>query len=131
MSPTTPTSLLKTLKSSPRAMLVWQSLTPIARRDWISWINSAKQPETRQRRIEQVSSKLLSGKRRPCCYALVPMSFYQALNQNPKAKTQWHGLSPNERRDFIDWVDSAKTTTLHETRIQKACQKLAAGKQHP
>ncbi|MGH7939374.1 MAG: YdeI/OmpD-associated family protein, partial [Bryobacteraceae bacterium] len=41
---------------------------PIARRDWIHWIISAKQAETRTRRIKNACSMLAAGKRRPCCF---------------------------------------------------------------
>jgi uncharacterized protein YdeI (YjbR/CyaY-like superfamily) len=43
----------------------WRDLTPIARRDFISWIDSAKQPETRTRRIGKACAMLAAGKRRP------------------------------------------------------------------
>src|SRR4029077_3627435 len=40
----------------------------LARRDWIFSISSAKQPETRTRRIEKACDMLASGKRRLCCF---------------------------------------------------------------
>ena len=40
-------------------------LTPVERRDFISWIDSDKQPETHRRRIEKACSMLAAGKRRP------------------------------------------------------------------
>jgi hypothetical protein len=46
---------------------LWGGITPMARRDWILWIVSAKQEETRRRRIENTCDMLASGKRRPCC----------------------------------------------------------------
>lgn len=49
---------------------MWSDITPIARRDWIAWITSAKQPETRARRIQNVCEMLATGKRR-VCWALV------------------------------------------------------------
>jgi hypothetical protein len=39
-----------------------------ARRDWIQWTTSAKQPETRTRRIKNACSMLAGGKRRVCCF---------------------------------------------------------------
>jgi hypothetical protein len=35
---------------------LWSDITPIARRDWIHWITSAKQAETRARRIKNAYS---------------------------------------------------------------------------
>ncbi len=126
-----PTDFRKALLSKPLAKVQWDTLTPIARRDFISWIESAKQLETRKRRIDVACDKLISGKRRPCCYAVVPMGLYTALSKNPKAKATWKELTPDERRNFTDWVNAEKGTEAHERRIQKACTLLAQGKKHP
>ncbi len=46
--PTVPADLRKALAAAPpEARKVWSDITPIARRDWIHWIVSAKQAETR------------------------------------------------------------------------------------
>jgi len=63
-----PMDLRKALAAAPLAQTLWADITPIARRDWILWISSAKQPETRRRRIEKACSMLASGKRRVCCF---------------------------------------------------------------
>ncbi|MDQ6930574.1 MAG: YdeI/OmpD-associated family protein [Candidatus Eremiobacteraeota bacterium] len=47
------------------------------------------------------------------------------------AKTQWTGLTPDARRDFIQWIDSAKEREARKRRIEKACTILAAGKHRP
>jgi hypothetical protein len=51
-----------------KAMATWASITPVARRDWIYWITTAKKEETRVKRIEVACSKLAAGNRRPCCF---------------------------------------------------------------
>jgi len=129
--PRVPTDLRKALATNPKAKTQWSDLTPIARRDFISWIESAKQPETHRRRIEVACSKLVAGKRRPCCYAIVPMGVYKALAATPKAKAHWRDLTPNARRDFVDWIDSTKEPEMRTRRIEKACAMLASGKRHP
>ena len=63
-----PIDLRKALAAAPLAQALWADITPIARRDWILWISSAKQPETRRRRIENACAMLASGKRRVCCF---------------------------------------------------------------
>src|ERR1700682_2487732 len=123
-----PTDLRKTLAATPMAKAQWSDLTSIARRDFISWIDSAKQPETRKRRIERTCSMLVAGKRRPCSYSAVSFNLYSALKATPKAKTQWNDLTSIERRDFISWMDSAKQPEAHRRRIEKACSMIAAGK---
>lgn len=109
---------------------IWKTLTPIAQRDFISWIESAKQVETRKRRIAQMGDKLLSGKRRPCCYAIVPMDLYSALNKNAQAKAVWKNLLPDERRDFVHWITSTKDKKEHSQRIEKVKVLLVSGKKH-
>lgn len=131
MTSTMPADLRKVLAISPKAKTLWGGLTPIAQRDFISWIESAKQVETRKRRVDSVPSRLLSGKRRPCCYALVPMNLYKALGASPKAKLTWSNLTPDERRDFVSWIDEAKGREVHSLRIMKVCQILGKGNRHP
>jgi uncharacterized protein YdeI (YjbR/CyaY-like superfamily) len=126
--PKLPADLRKVLAASARAKAQWEDLTPIARWDFVSWIESAKQPETRKRRVESVPSRLASGKRRPCCYAVVPMILYTALNAYPRAKAQWKQLSPDERRDFIGRINSEKDPEARARRVKESCNKLAAGK---
>src|SRR5438876_6951821 len=129
--PRLPTHLRQALAATPVAKAQWRDLTPIARRDFISWIDSDKQPETRRRRIERACSMLAAGKRRPCCYSIVSFNLYTALAATPVAKAQWRDLTPIERRDFISWIDSAKQPETRRRRIEKACSMLAAGKRRP
>ncbi len=126
-----PADLRKVLAAAPKAVKLWDGLTPIARRDFVSWIESAKLSETRKRRVESIPSRLVSGKRRPCCYAIVPMNLYRALSGTPKAKKQWSLLTPDERRDFVSWVNSVKDSDARRDRVEKACLMLAAGKRRP
>ncbi len=63
--PRVPTDLRKDLAAAPMAKAQWSDLTLIERRDFISWMDSAKQPETHRRRIEKACSMLAAGKRRP------------------------------------------------------------------
>lgn len=48
----------------------WESLTPMARWEWVRWVKATKNPQTRERRVEVSISKLRDGKRRPCCFDL-------------------------------------------------------------
>ena len=67
--PAVPSDLRKALAAAaPKARALWSDITPIARRDWIQWITSARQPETRARRIKNACSMLAAGKRRVCCF---------------------------------------------------------------
>jgi hypothetical protein len=63
-----PMELRKALAAAPPARALWADITPMARRDWILWISSARQPETRRSRIEKACDMLACGKRRVCCF---------------------------------------------------------------
>src|SRR5690349_21607190 len=107
-APGVPMDLRKALAAAPMAKALWADLTPIARMDFVSWIEAAKQPETRRRRIERACDMLVSGKRRPCCYSIVPLDFHNALAAAPKAKTQWSGLTSTARRDLLRSIEAEK-----------------------
>ena len=65
---TLPSDLRKALASDPNAFAKWNSLTPLARNEWICWAISVKKPETRKQHVERVCSELKEGMRRPCCW---------------------------------------------------------------
>lgn len=66
--PRVPADLRTALAATPAARAVWSDISPVARRDWIHWITSAKQPQTRARRIRNACEMLAAGKRRACCF---------------------------------------------------------------
>ena len=63
-----PADLKKALISQAVASQAWNNITPLARNEWICWVESAKFTDTRKRRIERTCSELMEGKRRPCCW---------------------------------------------------------------
>jgi hypothetical protein len=63
-----PDDLRKTLSADAKALAVWESLTPLARNEWICWVISVKKAETREEHIERVPEHLKDGQRRPCCW---------------------------------------------------------------
>ena len=60
-----PADFRKALISDPQALAAWEGITPLARNEWICWIESAKKAETRSRRIEWGCSSFKEGNRRP------------------------------------------------------------------
>lgn len=65
---TVPDDLRKALLADEKALAAWESLTPLARNEWICWTISVKKAETRAEHVERVSEHLKEGKRRPCCW---------------------------------------------------------------
>ena len=66
--PEVPADLNKALASDPQATALWVKITPMARWDWLRWIRTTANQETRSRRIDVALSKLKAGERRPCCF---------------------------------------------------------------
>ena len=58
------------LGAAPQIQDLWEDITPMARWEWVRWVNATKDPDTRERRVEVSISKMKSGKRRPCCFNL-------------------------------------------------------------
>ena len=85
-----PLDLRKALAGLPVALAGWEDITPLARRDWIFSISSAKQVETRRRRIAKACDMLASGKRRLCCFPGVKW----IMKENEKSCGMWLPL-PN------------------------------------
>jgi hypothetical protein len=69
--PSVPQDLKKALRAAPQKIQdLWQEITPMARWEWVRWVNATSNPDTRTRRVEVSISKMKSGKRRPCCFNL-------------------------------------------------------------
>lgn len=63
-----PADLQKALVANTKGLAAWNDITPLARNEWICWVENAKLIETRKRRIERTPKELSEGKRRPCCW---------------------------------------------------------------
>lgn len=69
--PDVPEDLTAALAAAPaRIHDVWEDITPMARWEWVRWVQATRNPATRQRRVEVSISKMDHGKRRPCCFDL-------------------------------------------------------------
>jgi Bacteriocin-protection, YdeI or OmpD-Associated len=63
-----PGDLRKALIANPTALDAWNDITPLARNEFICWVEDAKQETTRERRISRTQEELEDGQRRPCCW---------------------------------------------------------------
>ena len=63
-----PADLASALSQNKKTVDLWESLTLIARNEFICWIEDAKQEKTRVKRICRTVEGLEEGKRRPCCW---------------------------------------------------------------
>ncbi len=63
-----PADLKKAIVADRKVSAIWEDITPLARNEWICWVEDAKQAETRKIRIVKALSKMHGGMRRPCCW---------------------------------------------------------------
>jgi hypothetical protein len=69
--PSVPQDLEAALESAPpKTQDLWTEITPMARWEWVRWVNATKNADTRARRVDVSISKMENGKRRPCCFDL-------------------------------------------------------------
>lgn len=76
--PKVPADLKKAIAADKQIQTLWEDITPMARWDWVRWVDTVKLAETRRERPERLCSMMRSGKRRPCC-------FNRAAQTPPKA----------------------------------------------
>jgi hypothetical protein len=69
--PNMPQDLATALAAAPQKIdELWRDITPMARWEWVRWVNATNNPDTRRRRVEVTISKMDRGNRRPCCFDL-------------------------------------------------------------
>lgn len=78
-----PKDIKQVLDADKKVLDLWESLTPLARNEWICWVTIVKKPETRKDHLRRLKEDLISGKRRPCCWPGCP-------HRRPNAK-KWFG----------------------------------------
>lgn len=75
-----PQDLRDALTSDAKAHALWETLTPLARNEWICWVTFVKKDETRKDHVKRVISELKDGMRRPCCWLGCPHRTDKAIS---------------------------------------------------
>jgi len=83
-----PEDLRKLLRYDENLLKIWNTLTPLARNEWICWVTIVKKQETRREHINRLAADLLSGKRRPCCWPGCP-------HRNPNSRKWFNKKEKN------------------------------------
>jgi hypothetical protein len=91
-----PGDLRDALMANPTALHAWRDITPLARNEFICWVEDARQPVTRERRIRRTQEELEDGQRRPCC---------------------WPGCRHRVRNGKAESVSTPRTETAPGTRL--------------
>ena len=76
------TDLQAAVQAEPEVLALWHALTPLGRNEFICWVEDAKQPATRQRRIARTTEELREGRKRPCCWS-------GCIHRTDKAPSRW------------------------------------------
>ena len=63
-----PADLRVALVADATVLATWEDITPLARNEFICWVEDAKREATRERRIRRTREELEEGMRRPCCW---------------------------------------------------------------
>lgn len=82
---TMPVDMKRAITAKPDVLGKWQSLTPLARNEWICWVTIVKKPETRKDHLARLLEDIFKGKKRPCCWPGCP-------HRRPNAKKYFSKL---------------------------------------
>jgi len=56
---------------------------------------------------------------------VVPEDFQQALENHPNAKEIFENFSYTHKKEYVEWIESAKKQVTRENRINKALEMIA------
>jgi Bacteriocin-protection, YdeI or OmpD-Associated/Domain of unknown function (DUF1905) len=85
-SPKLPSNFANALADNPIAQATWDATTTLAQIDWVHWIETAKQADTKLKRIENAIEMLAKEKKRVCCFD--PSGFYSKALAAPPESSQ-------------------------------------------
>jgi uncharacterized protein YdeI (YjbR/CyaY-like superfamily) len=60
----------------------------------------------------------------------MPKEFAATLKRSPKARAYFETLPPSCRREYIEWISTAKRDETRERRLAEAIEKLSEGRRH-
>ena len=66
--------------------------------------------------------------RRMAAPVKVPAYLLAALRRDPKAREAFAAFPPSHKREYVDWIDSAKTDETRQRRLTTALEWIASGK---
>jgi len=58
----------------------------------------------------------------------IPVYFARELSKNSKARAAFEAFPPSHRREYVEWVDSAKTDETRQRRLATAIKWISSGK---
>ena len=58
----------------------------------------------------------------------MPKDLAAALKKNAGARATWDGLGNSHRREYVEWIEEARTEATRERRLATTLGQLAEGK---
>ena len=80
------------------------------------------------RQLNDEGVKIEKPKRLPKKEAKTPADLAAALTKNKKAAATFENFSPSHRREYIEWIASAKSDETRKRRLDQALEWLGEGK---
>jgi len=116
-----PEELLRELAQSKRLFKFYETFNKSRKNDMARWVLQGKQPETRQRRAQQLAERLmetLEAERE------LPPMIAMALRQNPLAREKWESLSSSHRRQCLFSIFYYRDPESRARRLAKAIEEM-------
>ena len=113
-----PADLKKALTSDAKALETWEDITPLARNEWICWIESAKKVETRSHRIEMGLFQPQRRKAETLLLAWLFASLRSSGSGPPPAKTSSASLPKPDwgmrtsHRLLLPWIPPVRDSAV-------------------
>ena len=77
-----PSDFAQAVTAADGAVELWNAITPIARNEFLCWVDNAKQEATRAKRIRRTIEELQDGQNRPCCWV-------GCIHRTDKKSSKW------------------------------------------
>jgi uncharacterized protein YdeI (YjbR/CyaY-like superfamily) len=120
-----PAFVKKALMANAKAGANFKKLSPSHRRQYLNWIMEPKKPETRERRLRSVVTRLERSQADPDD---IPAFVKRALRANAKAWENFRNLAPSYRRHYVGWIMHAAKEETRERRVREAVALLEQNK---
>lgn len=121
-----PEDVAEALSAQDGLIGIWNALTPLARNEWICWVESVKQEKTRREHVERLAAELREGKKRPCCWPGCPHRAKKTQRKAGNPNQDESGTKAGDNRgesskeaDSIDRFIEAKVPDRYKPVVEK------------
>jgi len=132
-----PTDLRSALSRNATALDAWKDITPLARNEFICWVEDAKQATTRERRIRRTQEELENGRRVPAAGPAVSTASATARPETAGTTEPGSTIPPwfnataacsqnvgGGSSGMFGWLDDASLVAEHPTRRRPSPARL-------